>query len=342
MSSPTGKCFSISLINLNNGRNHTYNPGDRIVGTMEINGQNLTAFNQFSIKLNLVGLSYVKWDTFEITRTEHEFMRIVKKWTRKMPANTIEILFEFDLPANALPSFELRYGFINYSIQANFTAHSPNPHIGRLQVCEVLGFAVNNCIDLNAYPALRAPGQIIGERTFYCGPCISSPLKVDFKIARRGYLAGETIVCEIVVKNYTTKDVTSMNVDLVFVSGFTMRRNGFGLLNKTHGSVKDSRRFDNKIPSLSNVKWSNVSLTIPQSLPPTNVHSKNIYTGVNVELTLNIEGRQPSKYKIPILIGTKGFTEIKQTNPTNSSTSNESEQFHDSNEEFEIVSTSNV
>lgn len=140
-----------------------------------------------------------------------------------------------------------------------------------------------------------------------------------------------------------------MNVDLVFVSGFTMRRNGFGLLNKTHCEVKDSRRFDNKIPSLSNVKWSNVALTIPHSLPPTNVHSKNIYTGVNVELTLNIEGRPPSKYKIPILIGTNGFTEIKRTRPevppvmaTNSSTSNESEQFHDSNEEFEIVSTSNV
>lgn len=61
MNSPTRKCFSISLINLANGKNHTYNPGDRIVGTMEINGQNLTAFNQFSIKLNLVGLSYVKW-----------------------------------------------------------------------------------------------------------------------------------------------------------------------------------------------------------------------------------------------------------------------------------------
>lgn len=137
-----------------------------------------------------------------------------------------------------------------------------------------------------------------------------------------------------------------MNVDLVFVSGFTMRRNGFGLLNKTHCEVKDSRRFDNKIPSLSNVKWSNVALTIPHSLPPTNVHSKNIYTGVNVELTLNIDGRQPSKYKIAILIGTNGFTEIKPTRPevpaTNSSTSNESEQFHDSNEEFEIVSTSNV
>jgi hypothetical protein len=117
------------------------------------------------------------------------------------------------------------------------------------------------------------------------------------------------------------------------------------LLNKTYCEVKDSRRFDNKIPSLSNVKWSNVALTIPHSLPPTNVHSKNIYTGVNVELTLNIEGRQPSKYNIPILIGTNGFTEIKRTNPamaTNSSTSNESEQFQDSNEEFEIVSTSNV
>jgi hypothetical protein len=46
---------------LDNGKNHTYNPGYRIVGTMQINGQNLTAFNQFSIKLNLVGLSYVKW-----------------------------------------------------------------------------------------------------------------------------------------------------------------------------------------------------------------------------------------------------------------------------------------
>lgn len=341
-STKENKTFSIKLIDLDNDNTHAFSPGDKILGKFHINMKNLTAYNTASIELTLLGLAYVKWDMLGLSETEDEFLRLRKNWLGRLPASSFEILFNFELPKNILPSVELRYGFVSYSLQASFTAYSQNPHIASLQINDVLGFTVKSPIDLSRSPALRARGEASDERTFCCGPCVSSPLKIDFTIEKKGYLPGEIIRCETVVKNFTTRDVNAMCVNLVFSSEFKMRRYGVTLLKMSHVEIKDTYSFKDTIRSLSNAKWSNISLKIPQTLvSPGAFSSKLIKTRYYVELTVYIDrARRPTRVKIPIIIGTMPLSPEKALR--NESLGPSAQQRHAEHQNHEVKSPSKI
>ncbi|KAJ1085520.1 hypothetical protein NDU88_005651 [Pleurodeles waltl] len=170
-----------------------------------------------SIKLHAQGLAQVHWSESYSTnpnvpnsqdhsdkvvyldhqemllQTDNEGLTVLQPGKHEFP-------FTFELPDNAVTSFEGRLGSVRYWVKAKL--HRPWATVKKAKV----DFTVLQPIDINT-PALLAPQAGTKEKNAHAWHCNLGQVSVNAKTDRKGYTAGEVIPIFAEINNGTSKAV---------------------------------------------------------------------------------------------------------------------------------------
>ena len=177
-----------------------------------------------SLNVKLEGKGVVKWKEKEgkrkIVRKKSEIYIdknvVLKRWgAGRIDEGKYEFKFSFILPKDIPCSFESRYGFVRYEVQATLEG-SGNIFNSDLQ--KLMFITINNPINLNKIPGSKEPisvteSEIVGTLWFKSGP-VTATTKIPFI----GYTSGQYIQLTADVVNNSRKRMTGAEAKLYSVS----------------------------------------------------------------------------------------------------------------------------
>ncbi|KAL5273517.1 hypothetical protein ACFFRR_000326 [Megaselia abdita] len=170
------------------------------------------------LKLQILGFAHVRfrWDT----QTYHDTITYLdskvdllkplgKESEISLKPGEYTFNFETDIPSDSPSSYEGTYGQVRYKTKIVFM----RPMLFDQNFCR--GFTVINCLNLNTYgPDLSLPVHDEFIKHLCCWPCKSSPLLIDAKLEKSGYVPGESIPVTLSVTNSSKAQVKEISVKL--------------------------------------------------------------------------------------------------------------------------------
>ncbi|KAL5005003.1 hypothetical protein ScPMuIL_018459 [Solemya velum] len=212
-------------------------------------------------------MAHVAWSEGSGEHRRHrsakeEYFRLTTLLCGKLPGESGEDMiigpgqhvhpFTFVLPNEQLPmSFETETGRVRYTIKA--TVDRP----WAIDYVTTQPFTVLSALDLNSIPEAKVSDQNQVSKTICCLCCASGPITSHFRIDKRGYVPGETIVVNGDVVNNSSRNILSVAAILEMVT--TYKADG---ARKTHRKEVASIR-DDGIGPMGAVTWSGKQLKVP-------------------------------------------------------------------------------
>ncbi|KAJ8304579.1 hypothetical protein KUTeg_018162, partial [Tegillarca granosa] len=167
--------------------------------------------------------------------------------------------FNFSLPPNLPSSFERNHGYVRYSIKvkvkrtglhSDYTLEKP--------------FTVLHAMDLNLDPEAFRPAQMQESKMICCLCCATGPVTAVFRIDRKGYVPGETILLNAEIQNQSNRRIYNTEVKLrMFIKFFAGHE---GRHTRTEYATVTKVEYGAIEPGDSGT-WSNDGLVIPP-VPP--------------------------------------------------------------------------
>lgn len=285
-----------------------FNPGDSVSGhvlvilkeqmklrtiRLELLGEMKVGFwQQHGSGKNSVAIHYTSQETY--VKSEETL------WTPQisefLPAGSHQFTFELRIPSDCPTSLESKRGKIRYGLKVVLDRPWKFDHLSELI------FTVINPINLNDNLLATVPVVKSAKKTLMLS---SGDLKVDVKLLKVGFVAGERIPVHIEITNGTTRDVKGVVVKLLRNASYT------GYFIKQHGSFTQVKtktitklKKNEEIPAGKSCTFVNEFLNIPVVCPSIqNCKHLQLSYVVLVEIlpsgpsfTLDVE--------IPIIVGT--------------------------------------
>lgn len=219
-----------------------------------------------------------------------------------LPAGSSMYPFQMALPPSLPSSFEGKYGYVRYTVEAKIDRPWKFDH--ELKTA----FTVLSILDLNLeQPSLRETYQMTQEKDVACCCCcISGLVDAMITVNRRCFVPGETICIILKVTNNSNSTIPNCSVILNQNIQFLAQSTNFFSSGQYHSKIKSEElaRIDlDPVASGKTEEFRNVSLVVP-SIPPSRLVGCQI---INISYFLTVDiNVDYTEFKLPveIVIGT--------------------------------------
>lgn len=223
------------------------------------------------------GSTNAETETFSYDAKQVLFQQPVIVWTdpnKTMAPGNHVFPFSFILPRNIPPSYTSEFGNVTYKVEAE--ADRPMAFNDKDKAL----FCVHSMYDLNLDPLAKKPIRLQAETSYGCW-CNEGTVEMDMVAERTGYVAGERIVVNGEVKNYSSSSIDYTEIKLIQVTTFKATSK-----TKTVKQVL-SRVRRPRVEGGGRDVWASVSLPVPD-VPATQNELGNI---INITYTLMLKAR---------------------------------------------------
>ncbi|XP_078527070.1 arrestin domain-containing protein 2-like [Lissotriton helveticus] len=298
------KQFVLSLDGPELGSPPVFSSGDTVTGRVLLE---LVAETKVeSIKLHAQGLARVHWSeshgtnsntvysqnhSDEVVYLDHQEALLLTDGEAPtvLQPGTHEFPFSFELPENAVTSFEGKHGSVHYWVKAKL--HRPWAPVRKAKV----DLTVIHPIDVNT-PALLAPQRVTKEKKAHTWYCNLGQVYLTVKIDHKGYTPGEDIVIFADIDNATSKAVVP-KAAIIQTQTFAAR----GITKQKVAMV--ATLTGEAVPPRKRETWQGRTLKVPPLCP--SIAQCRI---IRVEYALKVYVEIPSSsmlfLQLPLVIGT--------------------------------------
>ncbi|XP_037954291.1 arrestin domain-containing protein 17-like [Teleopsis dalmanni] len=219
--------------------------------------------------------------------------------------------FSCHIPAACPSSFEGVEGHVRYTIRVVLMRP------WKFDQTYTRGFTVLKVMDLNYNsPLLRMPADTAVQKTYWCGPCKSDPLKVHITLAQTGYVPGQAIPVSVLVANESNVPVDELKIALVMLVCY------YSQSPYTH--AKTSRTTVTKIKGESVPRNCNKQFTYHLHVPATPPTCFNLCRLIQIAYEVMVEAKVVGYHanqviSTPVTIGNVPLMSVVAQQPTSSS-----------------------
>ncbi|XP_069074837.1 arrestin domain-containing protein 2-like [Pleurodeles waltl] len=259
-----------------------------------------------SIKLHAQGLARVQWSeshstnsnaaynqnhSDEVVYLDHQeaLLQTEDEAPAVLQPGTHEFPFSFELPEDAVTSFEGKLGSVHYWVKAKL--HRPWATVKKAKV----DFTVLQPIDINT-PALLAPQRGTKEKKAHTWYCSLGQVSLTTKIDRKGYTPGDDIVIFADIDNGTSKAVVP-KVAIIQTQTYATRG-----ITKQKEAMVASFTGDSVVPRKKET-WHGKSLKVPP-LCPSITQCRIIRVEYALKVCIEIPSASVLCLQLPLVIGT--------------------------------------
>ena len=158
-------------------------------------------------------------------------------------------------------------------------------------------------VDLNHFPVLSQPSSVTQTKKFGCLCFKSNPVNISFTVRQGGFVPGQTIICDAIVDNQSSKTLDILQVSLV--ENCTLNASS-----KSRVDTRIIHRFDlRQVQPKTTEEFRCIEIIVPPVCPTTmSSSSRVLLVGYHVQLVVGATGFSVNSYsKIPITVGTVPF-----------------------------------
>ncbi|KAE9415029.1 hypothetical protein Angca_008253 [Angiostrongylus cantonensis] len=231
--------------------------------------------------------------------------------------------FLFTLPLKCAPSFEGFYGYIRYMVKV--VLDRP----WRFNKTDKRLFTVVPMLDLNLMPEVAVPVREVTVKNLGVVLFRHGKVTVEWEISKRGYVPGEAVVVNAVVKNDTSKNFVKATMKLLEISKYvayehscTFHQESFRRNECGHNSREQRRKLATGEQDICIEKKSEGNVQLYLQVPPT-VPTFNSCAIISVEYIVEVKFKTMSTFNgdiescFPITVGTVPVNNAKYfTQPT--------------------------
>ncbi|KAL4216562.1 hypothetical protein ACF0H5_024285 [Mactra antiquata] len=215
--------------------------------------------------------------------------------------------YKFDLPLDIPSTFEGSHGYVRYWVKGKVHGLT-----GLLDQSGKVEFIVERTLDLNTVPRALESAED-EDACVICGGCWSQgTITASFRINRRGFVSGESIVCDAEIYNGSVSSIKS--TEITFYKLITYGDDTF--MSRTREKQTICEQFRGKIKSGNDEIYDQETLTLPSSLPATSLPGCSL---IDIDYVVELRVHCPKQrinMKLPLLIivGTVALKEVSNSN----------------------------
>ncbi|KAL5003995.1 hypothetical protein ScPMuIL_017451 [Solemya velum] len=293
------------------GPNRAYYPGQTISGQLVLELDREIKVR--GIKLKMKGRSFVRWiegsgDNKKTKSAHEEYFSITtlllgrqteeSGCDMQIPSGRHVYKFALVLPNKQLPmSFETPIGHVRYTIKA--TVDIP----WAVDYVTTKPFTVLNVLDLNTIQEAGTPDQKQMSKTLCCLCCVTGPVTVCFRIDKRGYAPGESILISGEVVNNSSRKILAitarLRMEIFYHANYSIK-----VKQEDVAGIEDK-----EIGPMDSRMWSGKPLEVP-AVPASYLAGCNLMDiRYSLQITTDVDDT-PFDLKIPlaIIVGTVPIT----------------------------------
>uniref|UniRef100_A0A0K0CZB8 Arrestin_C domain-containing protein n=1 Tax=Angiostrongylus cantonensis TaxID=6313 RepID=A0A0K0CZB8_ANGCA len=247
----------------------------------------------------------------------------LKESIKVLQAGIYRFPFLFTLPLKCAPSFEGFYGYIRYMVKV--VLDRP----WRFNKTDKRLFTVVPMLDLNLMPEVAVPVREVTVKNLGVVLFRHGKVTVEWEITKRGYVPGEAVVVNAVVKNDTSKNFVKATMKLLEISKYvayehscTFHQESFRRNECGHNSREQRRKLATGEQDICIEKKSEGNVQLYLQVPPT-VPTFNSCAIISVEYIVEVKFKTMSTFNgdiescFPITVGTVPVNNAKYfTQPT--------------------------
>ncbi|XP_055312594.1 arrestin domain-containing protein 17-like [Sitodiplosis mosellana] len=229
-----------------------------------------------------------------------------------LPVGTHDFSFAYTLPSDLPSTFSSDHGDISYT--ANVVVHKPIwLKLKSEKICEEK-FTVFKTLNLNDYPALRAPLSYPETNTNWLSPHIPMGKRaISVDLSAGGYVQGQSIHIQVSINNESPSPLLHFVVSLIRKTIY--KNSAYSVHHKIKYETVLKQSFPNwKCESQTNEVFPVESIEVPALIPPTDTETCKV---IKISYFIAIKGFRDSgdlnqreadiSLDLPITIGTIPF-----------------------------------
>ncbi|KAL3865646.1 hypothetical protein ACJMK2_043012 [Sinanodonta woodiana] len=213
--------------------------------------------------------------------------------TTNLQAGRHTFPFVFQLPTNLPSSYESELGNIRYYLKGTIDKPWKFDHTTK-KVFTVIGV-----LDLNQEPTASMPQQGQNQKYLCCLCCRTGPISAHFRIDRKGYVPGDSIILNAEISNNSNRTMSASRVRLIMAISYHATT-------KSRNEATEVARVQHReIAPFGSDTWSNERMVIPP-LPPSYLAGCKIIDIAYI-LKLEVDPTGPSfdlEIPLEIILGT--------------------------------------